>query len=92
MFFINIYMRFDANKIIPIVKKMNAETKKFMEDLEEIKATHPNIYKIWTAYIETRVLHLANAVEKGRVMLAASQRIPDIPREDILLLLAFSDT
>ena len=71
---------------------MNAKTKKFMEDLEEIKTTHPNIYKIWSAYIGTRVLHLTRAVEKGRVMLAASRNIPDIPREDILLLLAFSDT
>jgi len=70
---------------------MNAKTKKFMEDLEEIKTTHPNIYKIWSAYIETRVLHLTRAVEKGHVMLAASRNIPDIPREDILLLLAFSD-
>jgi len=71
---------------------MNAKTLKFMEDLEKIKTTHPNIHKIWSAYIATRILNLDKSIDKGRAMLAASQNIPDIPREDILLLLAFSNT
>ena len=71
---------------------MNAKTLKFMEDLEKIKTTHPNIHQIWSTYITTRILTLDKSIDKGRLMLAASRNIPDIPREDILLLLAFSDT
>ena len=70
---------------------MNAKILKFMEDLEKIKSTHPNIYQIWSTYITARILTLDKSIDKGRLMLAASRNIPDIAREDILLLLAFSD-
>jgi len=70
---------------------MNVKTERFINDLETIKTTHPNIYKIWKTYVSMRIANLDKAIDKGRTMLVASKNIPDIPREDILLLLTFSN-
>ena len=70
---------------------MSGEASKFMEDLEEIKISHPNIYAVWHTYVGKRISNLEKALEKGRTMLLRSQTISDVPKEGILLLLAFSE-
>ena len=92
MYYINVYMRFIFNKILPgIMSKMNARTQNFLQELEQIKTSHPNIYTLWKSYIDIRLSSLERIIQQGENMLLTSKNIPDISKEGIFFLMAMSN-
>ena len=68
---------------------MEADLNAFLTQLEEIKETHPNIYHIWTKYIEIKLLSLQNVIDNGFIMLQNVKDISDLSEEQIIILYSF---
>tara|TARA_Y100000389_G_scaffold204625_1_gene258431 strand:- start:5901 stop:6131 length:231 start_codon:yes stop_codon:yes gene_type:complete len=63
---------------------MDGKIQDFLTQLETIKDTHPNIYKMWKKYINKKIKTLENIIECGYDMLENSKNINDLSINEII--------
>lgn len=56
----------------------------FKEKLENIKESHPNLYNLWTKYLDGKIKQLNQTISKGNVMLDSTKKMRDLTEDEIL--------
>ena len=56
----------------------------FKEKLETIKETHPNLYKLWSTYVDGKISSLNETLVKANAMLESTKYMRDLTENEIL--------
>lgn len=56
----------------------------FKEKLEIIKETHPNLYKLWSNYLDGKISSLNETIDRGNSMIETTKNIIDLTEDEIL--------
>uniref|UniRef100_A0A6C0KHN0 Uncharacterized protein n=1 Tax=viral metagenome TaxID=1070528 RepID=A0A6C0KHN0_9ZZZZ len=70
---------------------MESKLTQFINNLNNIKETHPNIHHLWTLYINYNIKQLEIAIEKGEKMLKSTESITDLTPKNIITLYLLND-
>ena len=56
----------------------------FKEKLETIRTTHPNLYKLWSTYLDGKISSLNETIVKANAMLESTKNMRDLTEDEIL--------
>lgn len=52
--------------------------------LETIKETHPNLYNLWSKYLDGKISSLNETIIRGHSMIESTEYIRDLTEDEIL--------
>lgn len=56
----------------------------FKEKLETIRDSHPNLYKLWSTYVDGKISSLNETIFKANAMLESTKNMRDLTENEIL--------
>lgn len=56
----------------------------FKEKLETIRDSHPNLYKLWSTYLDGKINSLNETIFKANAMLESTKDMRDLTENEIL--------
>ena len=56
----------------------------FKEKLETIRESHPNLYKLWSTYVDGKISSLHETIVKANAMLESTKYMRDLTENEIL--------
>lgn len=65
---------------------MDKKIENFLNELDKIKITHPNLYKLWKHYLDNKLKLLNETIDNGLIMLESAKNIQDFTLEQIMTL------
>lgn len=65
---------------------MDNKIENFLNELNKIKISHPNLYNLWKNYLDNKVNVLNKTLDEGFKMLQYTKNIKDFTQQEILSL------
>jgi hypothetical protein len=65
---------------------MDKKIENFSNELNKIKVSHPNLYKLWKTYLDSKIKLLNETIDNGLNMLDSAKNINDFTPEQIMTL------
>ena len=63
---------------------MDNKIEHFLNELNKIKETHPNIHGVWKDYLDKKITTLEKTIEDGFKMLEYTKDVNDFTKEEII--------